>query len=144
MYLLGYLFKDDLNFDNIEYGCVKYLAKIFTQLQAGEARKLMLKVAKFGERLTKFYVSSTGQRPNIRATLAGHNKLDLYMKFYGMLLRLQKRLFLEPYFNIHDPVEIDLMYHQSVTDVFEEKIPLTKQDAVRGFMFTHNHRAAIL
>ena len=32
--------------------------------------------------------------------------------------------------NMNDPVEIEMLYTQSVTDVFEEKIPLTKQDAV--------------
>ena len=37
---------------------------------------------------------------------------------------------MEPYVNLYDPVEVDLLYHQSVTDVFEGKIPLTKVDAV--------------
>ena len=44
--------------------------------------------------------------------------------------RLQKRLFLDPPVNYNDPVEVDLVYHQSVTDLFEQKIPLTKEDAV--------------
>ena len=33
--------------------------------------------------------------------------------------------------NLNDPIEIDLLYHQSVTDLFDQKIPLTKADAVR-------------
>ena len=37
--------------------------------------------------------------------------------------------------NLNDPVEIDLLYHQSVTDVFEQKIPLTKSDAVSLLLF---------
>jgi len=48
----------------------------------------------------------------------------------------QKRLFIEPFVNLNDPVEIDLLYHQSVTDVFEQKIPLTKSDAVIVNLFT--------
>ena len=32
--------------------------------------------------------------------------------------------------NPRDPKEVEMMYHQCVTDVFEEKIPLTKSDAV--------------
>lgn len=32
--------------------------------------------------------------------------------------------------NLHDPVEVDMLYHQSVTDLFDQKIPLTKKDAV--------------
>ena len=43
----------------------------------------------------------------------------------------QKRIFVEPFLNLNDPIEIDLLYHQSVTDVFDQKIPLTKADAVR-------------
>lgn len=43
---------------------------------------------------------------------------------------LQKRIFVEPFLNLKDPVEVDLLYNQSVTDVFEQKIPLTKTDAV--------------
>ena len=39
-------------------------------------------------------------------------------------------MFVEPYVNPSDPKEVEMMYHQSVTDVFEEKIPLTKSDAV--------------
>ena len=42
----------------------------------------------------------------------------------------QKRLLVDPFVNVNDPVEIDLLYHQSVTDVFDQKIPLTKFDAV--------------
>jgi len=37
----------------------------------------------------------------------------------------------EPFVNLNDPIEIDLLYHQSVTDLFDQKIPLTKADAVR-------------
>ena len=37
---------------------------------------------------------------------------------------------MDPYVNINDPVEVDLLYHQSVTDLFEGKIPLTKSDTV--------------
>ena len=48
-----------------------------------------------------------------------------------VLVHLQKRLFLEPPVNYHDPVEVDLIYHQSVTDLFEQKIPLTKHDALQ-------------
>jgi len=44
---------------------------------------------------------------------------------------LQKRIFVEPFVNLTDPIEIDLLYHQSVTDLFDQKIPLTKADAVR-------------
>lgn len=43
----------------------------------------------------------------------------------------QKRVFVEPFVNLNDPIEIDLLYHQSVSDVFDQKIPLTKADAVR-------------
>ena len=32
--------------------------------------------------------------------------------------------------NVCDPVEVDLLYNQSVTDVFEGKIHVTKADAV--------------
>lgn len=38
---------------------------------------------------------------------------------------------MEPFVNLNDPIEIDLLYHQSVTDLFDQKIPLTKADAVR-------------
>ena len=44
---------------------------------------------------------------------------------------MQKRIFVEPFVNLNDPIEIDLLYHQSVTDLFDQKIPLTKADAVR-------------
>ncbi len=47
------------------------------------------------------------------------------------ILPMQKRLFVDPYVNLMDPVEVDLLYHQSVTDLFEGKIPLTKDDTVR-------------
>ncbi len=43
---------------------------------------------------------------------------------------LQKRVFVEPFLNLSDPVEVDVVYHQSVTDLFEGKIPLTREDAV--------------
>lgn len=43
---------------------------------------------------------------------------------------LQKRVFVDHYANLSDPVEVDMLYHQSVTDVFEQKILLTKRDAV--------------
>ena len=47
-----------------------------------------------------------------------------------MYFCFQKRIFVDPFVNKCDPVEVDMLYHQSVTDVFEEKIPLTKSDAV--------------
>jgi hypothetical protein len=39
-------------------------------------------------------------------------------------------LFVDPFVNHQDHVEIELIHHQSVIDLFEEKIPLTPQDAV--------------
>ena len=51
-------------------------------------------------------------------------------RYKRALIALQKRLFIEPFANLQDPVEIDLLYHQSITDLFEEKILLTKADVV--------------
>ncbi|XP_074662295.1 pleckstrin homology domain-containing family H member 2-like [Tubulanus polymorphus] len=42
----------------------------------------------------------------------------------------RKRIFIEPFVNPADQVEVDLIHHQSVIDVFEEKVPLSTQDAV--------------
>ncbi|XP_045181128.2 myosin-I heavy chain-like isoform X2 [Mercenaria mercenaria] len=48
-----------------------------------------------------------------------------------MKLVFKKRLFIEPYLNPIDPVECDLVFHQLIEDVFEHRVPLTPQDAVR-------------
>ncbi|KAL4238111.1 hypothetical protein ACF0H5_002823 [Mactra antiquata] len=48
-----------------------------------------------------------------------------------MKLVFKKRLFIEPYLNPIDPVECDLVFHQLTEDVFEHRVPLTPQDAVR-------------
>ena len=45
--------------------------------------------------------------------------------------------------NLCDPVEVDLLYHQSVTDVFEGRIPLTKTDTVSHNLFA-KHRHVIM
>ncbi|XP_036363570.1 unconventional myosin-X isoform X1 [Octopus sinensis] len=46
-------------------------------------------------------------------------------------LVFKKRLFIDPYTNINDAVECDLVFHQLVEDVFEQRIPISSQDAVR-------------
>lgn len=46
-------------------------------------------------------------------------------------LMFKKRLFIEPYTNTNDAVECDLVFHQLVEDVFEQRIPISPQDAVR-------------
>ncbi|XP_052766932.1 myosin-I heavy chain-like isoform X3 [Mya arenaria] len=46
-------------------------------------------------------------------------------------LVFKKRLFIEPYLNPIDPVECDLIFHQLIEDIFEHRVPLTPQDAVR-------------
>ncbi|ESO93643.1 hypothetical protein LOTGIDRAFT_119149, partial [Lottia gigantea] len=43
---------------------------------------------------------------------------------------LQKRLFIEPYINPNDPVECDLVFNQLIESVFEQRVPLSMQDAV--------------
>ena len=43
----------------------------------------------------------------------------------------QKRLFIEPYLNPIDPVECDLVFHQLIEDIFEHRVPVSPQDAVR-------------
>lgn len=52
------------------------------------------------------------------------------MKYQKVCIAFQKRIFVDPYMNECDPIEVDMLYHQSVTDVFECKVPLTKEDAV--------------
>ena len=42
----------------------------------------------------------------------------------------QKRLFIEPYMNVNDPVECGLVFHQLIQDVFEERIPVSPSQAV--------------
>ncbi|XP_076464756.1 myosin-VIIa-like [Babylonia areolata] len=44
-------------------------------------------------------------------------------------LDFKKRLFIEPYVNLNDPVECDLVFHQLIQDVFEERIPITPGEA---------------
>ncbi|CAH1792132.1 unnamed protein product [Owenia fusiformis] len=44
---------------------------------------------------------------------------------------LKKRLFVDPIINTQDPKECDLVHHQLVSDIFEQKIPLSKSDAVQ-------------
>ncbi|XP_070180656.1 myosin-I heavy chain-like [Littorina saxatilis] len=44
-------------------------------------------------------------------------------------LDFKKRLFVEPYVNLNDPVECDLVFHQLIQDVFEERIPITSSEA---------------
>ncbi|GAB1607514.1 unconventional myosin-X isoform X1 [Argonauta hians] len=46
-------------------------------------------------------------------------------------LVFKKRLFIDPYTNINDAVECDLVFHQLVEDVFEQRIPISSQDAVQ-------------
>ncbi|KAL8567839.1 hypothetical protein ACOMHN_009147 [Nucella lapillus] len=46
-------------------------------------------------------------------------------------LDFKKRLFLEPYVNLQDPAECELVCHQLIQDVFEERVPLTPQDAAQ-------------
>ncbi|ELU17223.1 hypothetical protein CAPTEDRAFT_210514 [Capitella teleta] len=55
------------------------------------------------------------------------------VKDYTLLFKvwdIKKRVFVDRYANLNDPVEVDMLYHQSVTDVFEQKILLTKRDAI--------------
>ena len=47
-----------------------------------------------------------------------------------MIYSFQKRLFISPYINPLDPVECDLVFHQLIEDMFEQKVPLTAEDAV--------------
>ncbi|XP_076097464.1 myosin-VIIa-like isoform X5 [Mytilus galloprovincialis] len=45
-------------------------------------------------------------------------------------LIFKKRLFISPYINPLDPVECDLVFHQLIEDMFEQRVPLTVEDAV--------------
>ncbi|XP_055956825.1 myosin-I heavy chain isoform X1 [Patella vulgata] len=45
-------------------------------------------------------------------------------------LVFKKRLFIEPYLNPNDPVECDLVFNQLIESVFEQRVPLSMQDAV--------------
>ena len=66
--------------------------------------------------------------PSCRGWLGVKNQLSLCF---------QKRLFIEPYVNLNDPVECDLVFHQLIQDVFEERIPITPAEAVSTFMRVH-------
>ncbi|KAK3585200.1 hypothetical protein CHS0354_027488 [Potamilus streckersoni] len=48
-----------------------------------------------------------------------------------MRLVFKKRLFIDPYLNPIDPVECDMVFHQLLEELFERRIPLNPQDAVR-------------
>ncbi|KAL3874589.1 hypothetical protein ACJMK2_037577 [Sinanodonta woodiana] len=48
-----------------------------------------------------------------------------------MRLVFKKRLFIDPYLNPIDPVECDMVFHQLLEDLFERRIPLNPEDAVR-------------
>lgn len=43
----------------------------------------------------------------------------------------QKRLFIDPYVNTSDPVECDLLFNQLIEDVFQKRIPINHNEAVR-------------
>ncbi|CAD5123362.1 DgyrCDS11718 [Dimorphilus gyrociliatus] len=84
-------------------------------------------------------IESNGSREE-KYLLPSEIMADMMCEFEGWMktirsssvrLSLKKRIFIEPYANLDDPVEIDMLYHQSVTDVFEKKIPLTQEDAIR-------------
>lgn len=56
-----------------------------------------------------------------------HTWADFSLQFFWTF---QKRLFIEPYVDYNDPVECDLVFHQLIQDVFEERIPITPTHAV--------------
>ena len=42
----------------------------------------------------------------------------------------QKRLFLKPYFNSSDSIEVNLLLHQSIDDVVSDRYPISISEAV--------------
>lgn len=43
---------------------------------------------------------------------------------------MQKRLFIKPYMNLEDSVEVNLLLHQAIDDVVCDRYPVTVAEAV--------------
>lgn len=52
------------------------------------------------------------------------------MIFTIIFITLQKRLFVSPFINPRDPVEMNLVLHQAIDDVVSDRFPVTVTEAV--------------
>ncbi|XP_076442783.1 uncharacterized protein LOC143281456 [Babylonia areolata] len=87
-----------------------------------------------------YEVTTSGGEQTSRA-MAGDSRLcDVIYRWEraarqgtGLECRLdfKKRLFLEPYVSPQDPVECEMVCHQLIQDVFEERVPLTPEHATQ-------------
>ncbi len=49
---------------------------------------------------------------------------------FPLFLFLQKRLFIKPYMNPNDHVEMNLLLHQAVDDVVSDRFPVSPSEAI--------------
>ena len=53
----------------------------------------------------------------------------IWLSFY-ICIFIQKRLFVKPYFNANDSIEMNLLLHQAIDDVVSDRYPVSISEAV--------------
>lgn len=99
----------------------------------GPLERNMLPTEKVADAMFKWekYARSTHSPKILKLTfkVSGLSALFLSRNLLFALF-IQKRLFIKPYMNLKDPVEVNLLLHQAIDDVISDRYPLSSSEAI--------------